>query len=233
MHWWVWVCVHDTDNEQTFRSWPHRSSNHLDKWSRRRTLCSTHVSNCTGHRHYIIAFENSTNSAYITMVLGQPAGLSKEVFVHRGWLDKALLSVTGWTAVKCVQATTCMYWAGQAGFLTPLSFIWHHLIPLDVLLPVRTFSTQWQWTREVYSANFKRHFWRPVVKVCLATCKNLRLIPHRYQETHFFHAFAIIWSAEKLCKDSSFFFSFCYPTSPFPYNSCKRNNIGICTASQF
>ena len=102
MHWWVWVCVHDSDNEQTFRSWPHRSSNHLDKWSRRRTLCSTHVSNCTGHRHYIIAFENSTNSAYITMVLGQPAGLSTEVFVYRGWLDKALQSQGGqrWNACK-------------------------------------------------------------------------------------------------------------------------------------
>ena len=142
------------------------------------------------------------------MVLGQPAGLSKEVFVHRRRLDKARLSVTGWTAVNCVQATSCMYWAVQAGFLTPLSFTCHHLIPSAVLLPVRTFSTQWQWNREVYSANFKRHFWRPVVIVCLATCKNLLLIPHRCQETHFFHALAIIWSAEKLCKDPFFFFSF-------------------------
>ena len=49
-----------------------------------------------------------------------------------------------WTAgsLTCVcDLCACVYWAVQAGLLTPLTFAQHRLSPLAALLPVRTFFT--------------------------------------------------------------------------------------------
>ena len=75
----------------TFRLKP-ESSTHLDKRSKRKNACSS--SRFKPHRPKALdhGFKNSTDTCfefvYITMVLGQPAGLSKEVCLYVGadWL---------------------------------------------------------------------------------------------------------------------------------------------------
>ena len=67
------------------------------------------------------------------------------------------------------------YWAFQVGLLTPLTFARHHLSLLLLLLPMHTFFTIEGGDNKF--ANFTlptlRHFWRPVVRMCLATSNNL------------------------------------------------------------
>ena len=71
------------------------------------------------------------------------------------------------------------YWAVQAGLLTPLTFARHRLSPLAAFTSGACFlhnGRRWQWICEFYTANFKGHFWRPVVTICLATSNNLLLV---------------------------------------------------------
>ena len=61
-------------------------------------------SNCIDLWRLVIVFENNTATYffYITMVLGQPAGLSKEVclYADSDWLK--LISVRGWPEVVTI-----------------------------------------------------------------------------------------------------------------------------------
>lgn len=71
--------------------------------------------NCTHQRGLIFFPENSTGMCfvYITTVLGQPAGLSKEVCVCSCWLAKAHRSVNGWQEVGCWLGFDVTYWPQQ------------------------------------------------------------------------------------------------------------------------
>ena len=65
------------------------------------------------------------------------------------------------------------YWVVQAVVLTPLTFTRHRLSPLAVFTSrAYWLSSQWK-AVTVYSANFKGIFGRPIVRLCLATSKNL------------------------------------------------------------
>ena len=63
------------------------------------------------------------------------------------------------------ELSTRHYWAVQAGLLTPLTFARH---------------SQWKAAGGSESANFTlpalKAFWRPVVRMCLATSNNLLLV---------------------------------------------------------
>ena len=75
----------------------------------------------------------------------------------------------------------------------------------------------------------QRHFWRPVVKMYLATSNNLLLVlqdakqQQQQQKTkHFFHELAIFWSAQNWqCKDT-----FCFH-SPSPSPVIFTNLIAV------
>ena len=58
------------------------SSAHLDKPSKQHNMCSN--SNCAHTKRLIVVFKNSTGACfvYITVVLGQSLGLSKEMCRH-------------------------------------------------------------------------------------------------------------------------------------------------------
>ena len=71
------------------------------------------------------------------------------------------------------------YWAVQVGLLTPLTFAQHSLSPLAAFTSGAYFlhnGRRWQWICEFYTANFKKHFWRPVVIMCQATSNNSKRI---------------------------------------------------------
>ena len=62
------------------------------------------------------------------------------------------------TSTNFVKSKSHMYWAIQAGLLTPLTFAWHRLNPLAAFTSGVYFlhnGRRWQWIREFYTANFK------------------------------------------------------------------------------
>ena len=59
-----------------------------------------------------------------------------------------------------------LYWAIQAGLLTPLTFAWHRLFPWLLLLPVRTFFTL------VGSDSEFANFSLPILKAFFEACSH-------------------------------------------------------------
>ena len=77
-------------------------------------------------------------------------------------------------------------------------------------------SSQWKAVTvnlRILHCQLYRHFWRPVVRLCLATSNNLLLILLTIgcPEMHFFHNLVIFWSAKKWRKE---FCSALHPLSP-------------------
>ena len=123
----------------------------------------------------------------------------------------------------------CIYWAVQAGLLTPLIFARHHLSPLVAFTFLCVLSSQWKAvTVNLWILHCQRHFWRPVVRMCLATSNNLLLVLLDAQNTFFS---TNLRSSGQLKNDAKTLFF--HPPSPFPGNFCNCNSGGICTASQF
>ena len=68
------------------------------------------------------------------------------------------------SASEFIFCTFCIYWAIQAGLLTPLTFARHRLSPLATFTSGAYFlhnGRRWQWICEFYTANFKGIFGGP------------------------------------------------------------------------
>ena len=120
---------------------------------------------------------------------------------------------SSWEQQKCFFLTE-LYWAVQAGLLTPLTFARHRLSPLAAFTSGAYFlhsGRWWQWICEFYTANFKGIFGSLSQNV---SGNKQSLVAHAigYPKTHFFHELAIFWSVKKGCKDT--FFSTLHPLSP-------------------
>ena len=107
--------------------------------------------------------------------------------------------------VHCMGWQLWLYWAVQAGLLTPLTFARHRLSPLAAFTSGAYFlhnGRRWQWICEFYTTNLKGIFGTPVVTT----------VYRMPQNTFFPHEIVIIWSAKKWCKDT--LFSTLHPPSP-------------------
>ena len=71
--------------------------------------------------------------------------------------------------------------------LIPLTFAQHRLSPLAAFISSAYFLHN---GRRFLHCQLQRHFWRPVVRMCLATSKTI-----------FFHELTIFWSAKKDAMD--------------------------------
>ena len=63
-----------------------------------------------------------------------------------------------------LSSSYCLYWAIQAGLLTPLTFAQHRLSPLAAFTSGAFFlhnGKRWQWICKFYTANFKGIFGGP------------------------------------------------------------------------
>ena len=103
--------------------------------------------------------------------------------------------------------------------LTPSTFNLHHLSQLAVFISSVYFlhnRRQWQ----VFTVPTLKAFWRSIVSV---SSNKQELIAHVSPCTH-----DLLISQETMQKHFLF-----HPPSPFPWNFCKHNSSGICTASQF
>ena len=71
------------------------------------------------------------------------------------------------------------YWAVQAGLLTPLTFAWHRLSPLAAFTSGAYFLRNGRRVTvnlRILHCQLYKHFWRPVLRMCLATSNNLLLV---------------------------------------------------------
>ena len=108
--------------------------------------------------------------------------------------------VTIGIANKVAQQVAYRYWVVQVELLTPLTFTWHRLSPLVVLLLVHTFFTM-----EGDDSEFE-NFTLPILKEFLeAHSQNAITCCLCYRMLQFFfHELAIFWLAPKLHKDTFF-----------------------------
>ena len=90
-------------------------------------------------------------------------------------------------------------------------------------------SSQWK----VVTANLRilhcqlyRHFWRPVVIICLSISNNLLLVLQDAPKCIFSTNSRSSGQSKNDAKTTLFF----HPPSPFHGNFCSCNSIGICTA---
>ena len=68
------------------------------------------------------------------------------------------VTLSEWRDVKILEPTLSLYWAIQAGLLTPLTFARHRLCPLAAFTSGAYFlhnGKRWHWICEYYTANFK------------------------------------------------------------------------------
>ena len=99
----------------------------------------------------------------------------------------------------------------QTGLLTPLNFTWHRLSPLTAF------------TSGVYFL----HNGRQCQWICKFTVPALEAF--YVSDIRMLKIKKIPQTCNLLKNDADTFF---HPPPPFPYNFCKRNSNGICTASQ-
>ena len=105
------------------------------------------------------------------------------------------------------------YWAIQVGLLTPLTSAWHCLSPLAAFTSGAYFLHNERLCQcEFYTANFKDIFWRPVVRMCLATSNNLLLVLQDAPK-HIFSTDSRSPGQPKNDAKTLFF----HPPSPFPW----------------
>ena len=93
-------------------------------------------------------------------------------------------------------------------------------------------SSQWNAVRvnlRILHCQLYRHFWRPVVIMCLAISNNLLLVLQDAPKHAFFLRTRDLLVSQKTTQKHVF----SHPPSPFHGNFCSCNSIGICTASQF
>ena len=106
--------------------------------------------------HWYPNYVPRTNSEPHTAVclLGESGGVVNSLDFH-----PASLKSLGQFYFKCL--LSAVYWASQAGLLTPLTFTRHHSSPLaDFTSSVYCLhkGRQWQWLHKVYSANCRGIF---------------------------------------------------------------------------
>ena len=89
---------------------------------------------------------------------------------------------------------------GSGGVVNSLDFFPASLKSLGCFYFWYVLSSQWKAVTvnlRFLHCQLERRFWRPVVRMCLATSNNLMLMLYDAPKLHFFHKLAIFWSARK------------------------------------